>query len=435
MSLYRTKPWLATVLLAVLIGAPAHAQGIRDLQLFAPAEFDQFGGGPRASQGLFFRFDGLYWWILPPEVDPIGEPGLTRQVFLAPEKNTIQHNTHDNCQLAAQSEGGQRYEFGYIRGHHGFMGSIFNLNDQNQRLVFSDMDMTFDDQPIGPENQPRLFGYVADILEADDTSVTYFNFVLRDLPVSFETVEVQNRVELWGAEVDYLYRTHPVRRMGMFEFMFGVRYLEFDELFSVDAFGDRFDLINVDETAEEGEQGGVPAAPGSILADSHWWADAENHIVGPQLGVRWFKQVRRLTLSSEARFFAGINTQNLQQAGMLGTKLDEDFPAEDATLIGANSVTDFPFEPLTMGPTGFNHCSTETEWSPSAELRIDLQYKLTRAIHIRGGWTGMWLTGIARASNLVDYTLTEDRIMGIDLKDNRQSVFLHGLNLGVSVNR
>jgi hypothetical protein len=423
------------LLLAVLTGAPAHAQGLRDMQLFAPAEFDQFGGGPRASEGLFFRFDGLCWWILPPEVDPIGNPGDTETVFFAPDKSTTQHNTHDNSQLQAVQVWGQRHEIGYIRGHHGFMASLFDLNDQVQRLTFSDMDMVFDDQPIGIDDRPRLFGYVADILEADDTSVTYYNFVLRKLPVSFETVQVENRVSLWGAEANYLFRTHPVRRAGIFEFLFGVRYLEFEELFSIDGFGDRFTLINVDETADPGDQGGVPAEPGSILADSHWWAEAKNHIVGPQLGVRWFKQVHRLTLSSEARFFAGFNHQNLRQAGILGTMLDDDFPAEDVTVIGVNSVTDFPFEPLTMGPTGYDHSRSVREWSPAGELRIDVQYKLTRLIDIRAGWSGLVVDGIARASNLIDYTLTENRIMGVDLKDNRQTVFMHGLNFGVSINR
>jgi hypothetical protein len=434
MSLYRTKPWLAVVVLAALAGASAHAQDVRDMQLFAPVEIDQFGCGPRADQGVFFQFDGLYWWILPPELDPIGEPGLTRVVFLSPDDSTVQHNTLDNSNLTADATGGQRYEFGYIHGHHGLMASIFDLHNQTQRLAYSDIDIVFDDQPIGPNNQPRLFGFVADILEAETDSVTYFNLVLRNLPVTFEEVILRNEVNVWGTEVDYIYRTHSGGHGGIFEFLFGVRYLEFEELFSFEGYGDRFVLTRGDEDDDD-DPGGVPLEPGTILAESFWWADAENHIVGPQIGLRWFRQSHRWTWSTEARFFAGLNIQNLEQEGMLGTQLNDDFPADDVTLLGASSLRDFPFEPLTFGPTGYKHSATENEWSPGVEFRVDLNYKLTRAVDIRVGWTALWLDGIARASNLIDYSLTETSIMGIDLDDNRQSVFMHGLNIGFNINR
>lgn len=435
MSLYRNKPWLAVLLLAFLTGGPAHAQGVRDMQLFAPVEIDGFGGGPRADQGLFYQFDGLYWWIQKPEFDPIGEPGLTRLVFEDPDESFIQHNTISNTNLTAQAEGGQRHEFGYIHGHDGIMMSIFEMHDQNQRLTYSDVDVVFDDQPTGPLNQPRLFGFVADILEADESSVTYFNLVLRDLPVTFEEVILRNEVSTWGTEVNYIRRTHPGGHGGIFEFLFGVRYLEFEELFAFEGYGDRFVLINADPGADPDELTGVPAAPGTILAESFWHAIADNHIIGPQFGLRWFRQSHRWTWSTEARFFAGVNIQNLEQEGTLGTQLDDDFPAEDVTLIGATSVTDFPFEPVTFGPVGFKHSATEEEWAPAVEFRVDLKYKLTRAVDVRVGWTAIYMDGIARASNLIDYSLTETRIMGLDLMDNRQDVFMHGLTLGFDINR
>jgi hypothetical protein len=51
------------------------------------------------------------------------------------------------------------------------------------------------------------------------------------------------------------------------------------------------------------------------------------------------------------------------------------------------------------------------------------------------GWSGLWVDGVARASNLVDYTFYETQFMGIDAKDNRQSVFMHGVTFGIDINR
>ncbi len=48
--------------------------------------------------------------------------------------------------------------------------------------------------------------------------------------------------------------------------MSGVRHVEFDDEFGVIGYG-------------------------GTLGDSRWTAIAENHLVGPQVGGRWFRQV------------------------------------------------------------------------------------------------------------------------------------------------
>jgi len=40
--------------------------------------------------------------------------------------------------------------------------------------------------------------------------------------------------------------------------------------------------------------------------------------------------------------------------------------------------------------------------------------------------------GIARSSNMINYTLP---MMGINLDNNRQDLFIHGLNVGITINR
>ena len=53
-------------------------------------------------------------------------------------------------------------------------------------------------------------------------------------------------------------------------------------------------------------------------------------------------------------------------------------------------------------------------------------------MQLNAGWTGMILGNIARPSYMVDYTLP---YMGILENNNKQEVFMHGLTLGVQVNR
>ena len=154
-----------------------------------------------------------------------------------------------------------------------------------------------------------------------------------------------------------------------------------------------------------------------MLADSHWNTTADSHILGGQLGVRYFRICNRLTVNLESRFMAGCNFQTIRQRGTLGTELSP--PGE-------------LFEPLLMGPTSFTHAKFEEEFVPLAELRAELRYQLTRGVSVGAGWTGIWVDGIARPSNMVNYEVPD---LGIVIDHNDQDVFIHGGNLSIIINR
>jgi hypothetical protein len=225
-----------------------------------------------------------------------------------------------------------------------------------------------------------------------DTALT----TVDDLSVTFTEVDIRNSVETWGLEMNWLYRTHPYPRGGILELYLGARYFELNEQFDVSALGGN-------------------------LADSVWNTSAENHIVGPQIGGRWFRKQGRWTWSTEARFFAGFNSQNFRQQGTLGSQLPAGDPLTPPGLLQIRN----------MGPTSFNHKDYEDEWCPAGELRVDLKYQLTSAISARVGWTALWMDGIARASNAINYEVPR---MGIDLSDNEQELFIHGFSVGVELN-
>ena len=140
---------------------------------------------------------------------------------------------------------------------------------------------------------------------------------------------------------------------------------------------------------------------------------------GPQVGFRWLKRNGRWWLSTEGRFFAGFNTMSARQQGLLGSELDP-------------SLQKLGY-PIAMSPAGFKHDSHQNEWSPCFEIRAGLDFQWTQNIQLGVGWTGIWIDNVARASNMIDYTLGQSSYMGI-LAD-KQDVFMNGVNFSIKVNR
>ena len=444
MSLNRTTMWMAALTGVFLLASPASGQGLQDVQLFAPAEYSSYGGGVRAKEGFFFSFDYLHWSISAPGAAVIGYPSAGRTAYYGPDTTdaVVQVNSLDTSGFTQQWQSGERFEIGDRWDHHGWMLGTLRLKANNSNeIVANGVSMIWDDPPQGSENRRLLQGYYlwpVGVDWPDDTTAEEQIYiygvdvdealpaVLRDLPVVFDDVLVQNRTETWGVELMYSYRTHPQNHGGFFEFYAGARYLEFNDLFWVDASNRIPGEESGDDTDPEDR---VPYwTPGASLADSYWQTSADNHIVGPQLALRWFKTSERWTLDTSGRFVAGFNSQNIYQQGTLASRwtageiYTSDLDAEPSELQG---------RPLLMSKTTFSHGAHESEWSPIVELRVNLQYQLTRGISVRGGWTGMWIDGIARGSNLNVYRVPD---MGLDLTDNRQDVFIHGFNFGVQMN-
>jgi hypothetical protein len=164
---------------------------------------------------------------------------------------------------------------------------------------------------------------------------------------------------------------------------------------------------------------GEPEIRPGTLADSLWDTWSENQIVGPQIGVRYFKLWERWTCTAEAKFLAGYNSQVVRQRGTLGTTLDP-------------TILQFG-KPFLMDKSSFKNTWDGQEFSPVVEMRIEAQYQLTSLVAVNVGWNAIWVDNIARASNMIEYKVPT---MGI-LADgnNTQDVFMNGLNIGVEVCR
>jgi hypothetical protein len=405
------------------------------MQLFESADMSTYGGGYRAQQGFFFSFDGLTWWMSKPDIALIGD-ATTRRVVITPQNpdvdgddilddgfeptKVIEFSTHSTGVLEAEEVSGQRYNFGFVEEHHGWLCSILNLSQQTQTIYGTDVHVVFDDAAFGDPPSFHLQGpiWASDDPISDPTTGENILVLIDDLPVRFDNLNARYEVKTWGAELSYLYRMHPFQCGGILEWYFGARYLEFDDRFAVDA-----------RTFVEDDEDPLLGIP-TGLGDSWWENKAENHIVGPQIGFHWYRKSSRWTWATQGRFFAGFNQQNVKLLGLLGEGLDPATVYQEAL----NGEEDALLKMSNMSPKAFNHSRRFHEFSPAAELRVNLTYQLTRSVSLGAGWTAIWIDRVARAPGLIDYTLGQNSVMGIGT-DNDEDVLVHGVNATVTVNR
>lgn len=392
MMFNRTKRLLAAGVLVWLVGGVAWAedQDLAGLQLFGPAEVSPYGRGPMPNEGYFASLDGLYWGISPPNVAPVGQPPIvTREVWYDSVISREQRSTLDTSSIGTVFSGGTRVEFGRIVDHHGWMLSTHRVETASMGRTFSNVDMVFID------NVP-IIGIVDYITLPDDTQIP----VIRALPITFDQVTIENKAQTWGVELMRMYRSRQLHNGGFIEFMYGARYFELNEDFTVST------------------QGGFTSTGSSAAGGSYWFTRAENHIVGPQLGLRYFRKFDRWMVNTEGRFLGGVNIQNVRQEAQLGTGL-------------INTYGGFGL-PFSWAGASSTSRRVFTEFTPLLEIRAELRYQVTRSISLRAGWTGMWMDHMVRAASMVDYTLPT---MGISERGNRQDTFVHGATIGIDINR
>jgi hypothetical protein len=397
MSLNRKGTWLAIWVLGLLMGSPAWAQGLRDAQIFAPAEPSQYGGGVRPNQGFFFVYDELYWTASPPQKTTFGidtNTATRRNVFFDQTDTNVtatQGSTFNTSFLQALWEPGQRYELGYMQDHVGYMFSYFHLHEASQKLTAFGVQSYFTDLGWGVTDLPHLF----------PSQLEGSGLASPELMVWFRNVTLYNATNLNSPEFNFLIRTHPGERGGIWEWYLGVRYIEFREQFNVAAEG---------------------VLPTTALASTYIDTYAWNRMFGPQLGLRWFITNDRWQFSATGKFMAAWNSQDVTLRGRVASDLIDAYPRANG-------------EPIAMPETNAHYSMHMDVFSPVAELRFEGKYQLTRAISFKAGWTGLYLGDQARPSRMIDYTLNTTSVLGLLTGHNRDQMFAQGLNVGIEINR
>jgi hypothetical protein len=390
MSLKCAKMWLAAWALTLLAGAPALGQGMEDMQLFATDVPTSYGGGVRPSEGLFIVFDGLYWTVQASKQATFGaEPPAGAAVWVGAgptlEPTVTQQSSFNTSFMQTSWTGGQRYEIGFVSGHEGWEVGYFHLTTVNTEETRPDVMMFVNDEKWGAGQFTHLDGHTT----GDG---------VQELLVKFDRATLGTEAHIWGIESNYIYRHHPTHLGCLCDWYFGARYIEFNEDFTADAIG-------------------------GVLSELHFTNTALNHIVGPQIGLRIFRQhTNRWSFSAEGRFLAGINEQNIRLDGVVAT---------DESAVGFPRGT---FQPVALQGLQFDQRANLVEFTPVVDFRLQAKYQITRLINARIGYNAMWLNNIARPTNMVNYTLGETSTFGIVTGNNKQSVFMNGLNAGIDFN-
>lgn len=218
---------------------------------------------------------------------------------------------------------------------------------------------------------------------------------LVELPTSFRTVSVRNTATTNGIEImamqtlDNRHWQAKHQNYNRVELLYGVRYLRFRDNFVVDT-------------------------DGGVLGMCNWDTQIINNIVGPQVALRWTNTRGRWSANVNGRFTFGYNVSNWDQDGFIG---------EDLIAGRLN-------HPLYLKSHSFKYGRRENDFSPIAEMRMEIAYHFTKSVALKGGWTGMYVGNIYRASTHVRYQIPN---MGF-LLGNTENVIINGVNGGIEFN-
>lgn len=391
--------------------SPFHPVGFEpQFDWFAPAETSGYGRGPRPHIGYFFSYERLFWSMSSPEKAYIGsEDGPFNPAVLPVALPSV-----DNRWIRANGGWGNRWELGYIdTDDYGWLVSVLDHVSQSNYQIVQDPSFSLGD-PLG-----LLSGVVPfNVTDSDPVETVTVN--VGTLPFQFGEFRMNSHVRLNGVELSRFYRARKLHNGSYFELLYGVRWFQIDDAVIIEGDGNgtnpeniTLDFIGLDPSTF--------TIPMNILDGSIWSNRVLNNLVGPQIGVRFFRQRGRWVTSLSTRFLAAANFQNI----ILKTDLGNQTVANQGAI---NNNVSTSFRGL-----GADMERNVTTFAPMGELRVNVAWQATRNVGLKVGYTGLVVGGIARASNTIDYDSPD--LIGIRRGNNHQVFFVNGLNFGVEINR
>ena len=316
-----------------------------DYQFFAPAVTQEYGGDwVPANTGWFFEYSRWYAYVTRPEDEAFAE------------------------QTNGDFTWGNRYDLGYMTdADHGWLFSGMHIDGPTANDLL-------------PE-EPDAAAAEEEEEEPDPDAQVTQNFVTQSINVA----------DLTGFEVNKTFRSKRYAHGCLLEPFLGFRYAKFRD------FRRRDTLPTPPLDGEEEE----PPEDEVTTSDRSKWV---NHMVGGQLGLRSFLQIKSWILSSEVRAFGLQNFQAFENVTELETTpFDEEGEAGDVT------------------NQRLRASAHDGEIVVGAEVRAKAAFALTRDISLQFGVDVLhFARGIARGNNPVL---------------NDQDLTMVGATFGVEVNR
>ncbi len=173
---------------------------------------------------------------------------------------------------------------------------------------------------------------------------------------------------------------------------------------------------------------------GSPLQTGAWATDVFNNMVGPEIGLLMESDVGRWTFLTELKFTAGLNWQNnLYRGSNFPNSIGADYlratfnPSTTFSNDGSQ-VSPAALQPpplfLQIYGVGQNNATNDVEhtfvFSPIGEWRFGGRFKVSQAITLHAGYTGMVLGNIARASSNTAYKSVEKPTTYAEVQDPTQ---------------
>ncbi|MDX1963460.1 MAG: BBP7 family outer membrane beta-barrel protein [Pirellulales bacterium] len=402
---------------------PAEFYAHHNYRPFETADLSMYGNGPDRKEGFFFDYDRVVWAFNRPKSVPVGDPASEQ---ILNEGLEIFPNTNDLSTDFTETEWvwGNRYELGYVNDQHGWMIGAAHVHNYHQvfttsafaNIAFFDPFNTLfgfvdlngdgidddvngngifgDTRPFNFDQGTPTGGIPPFIPPQDGILDTFVGTDFADqvvFPVFFQNVLLRNISRFSTVELMHINRLDRFHNGGDFEWLLGVRYINFTDIFELAA--NDPSLARVFNTAEINMR-------------------TNNHIVGPQLGFRWSREEGRWKVGTELRGVLGVNFQQARLDGFF-------LKAPGNTIAQGNSQA-------------FLASRSDEELSAVGELRLDVSYQVTKAIALQIGYTGIAVSDIARSARRIDYILPAPTIKE---QENNEFLFVNGFNFGVEINR
>ena len=198
--------------------------------------------------------------------------------------------------------------------------------------------------------------------------------------------------------------------------------------------GDVLGITGVDTLTGQGR--------GTPLQTGMWNTNTYNNMVGPEFGMLFEQDWGRWNFTSQFKFTAAFNWQNnLYQGSNFPEGIGADYlratftPSTTYSSGGTTGGADGGVQTI-AGPPLFlqvfgigqsnatNAASHQFVFSPIGEWRFGTQYKVSQAINLRAGYTGMWLGSIARASTNTGYVSSRRPVQYAQPQDQTQPASL-----------
>jgi len=344
-----------------------------DWQLFAPMQLqdiEDLSPRQRAPYGLYLTYDRIYTGMSRPEVN--------------------------GASYLMDATWGNRWDFGWMnRRESGWSFSYQVVTGPNVYNGYEQLRLNgFTDTTQGNNNNNGLpFRPAA------------FDNDLYTLERTYDVLQSVNVGDYSSFEANKTWRMEPYRYGGMLEPLIGLRYVKFVDTARSDDY--RSFLQN------------DPNDPTAILGTAEVYTNdlikSRNDMVLGQLGFRYFRNIRRWTLSSDFKVFAGHTFQTQEITKFVTTTIyPEDVAVGDEPLFdGDHTGTTFNSRKNNETPVGF-------------DVRAESAYCATKHLDLRVGFQMIYFgQGVWRGATPAQ---------GFNF-DTNQHLIMPGLTFGFAINR